>query len=42
MRTIIVGDIHGCFQELQALLKAVDFDQKTDCLISIGDLMDGG
>ncbi len=42
MRTIIIGDIHGCFQELQTLLKAVDFDQKTDRLISIGDLMDRG
>jgi len=42
MRTIIVGDIHGCYQELTKLLKKVEFDKERDRLISLGDLMDRG
>ena len=42
MRTIVIGDIHGCFQELTVLLKKVDFDQELDRLISLGDLIDRG
>lgn len=40
-RTIVVGDIHGCFDELQTLLKRVNFHEK-DELISVGDLVDRG
>ena len=40
-RTIVVGDIHGCFEELQTLLASINFHEK-DELISIGDLVDRG
>lgn len=40
-RTIVVGDIHGCFEELQTLLSQINFQEK-DELISIGDLVDRG
>ena len=36
-RTIIVGDIHGCFDELKSLLDLVNFSS-SDLLISVGDL----
>ena len=42
MRTIIIGDIHGCHQELLALLGKVQFDREQDRLVSLGDLMDRG
>lgn len=42
MRTIIIGDIHGCYRELVKLLEKVKFDRKADRLISLGDLMDRG
>lgn len=42
MRTIIIGDIHGCYQELVKLLEKVNYDKKADRLISLGDLMDRG
>ena len=41
-RTIFVGDIHGCFDELMELLEKVQFDPKSDRLISLGDLMHKG
>ena len=40
-RTIVVGDIHGCFDELQKLLSRIHFTDR-DELISIGDLVDRG
>ena len=42
MRTIIVGDIHGCIQELTGLLMKLEFNQREDRLVSLGDLMDRG
>lgn len=40
---LIVGDIHGCFDKLQARLKAVGFDPGAgDRLFSVGDLVDRG
>lgn len=42
MRSIVIGDIHGCFRELQALLKKVRFEQKSDRLILLGDVIDRG
>jgi serine/threonine protein phosphatase 1 len=41
MRTIVVGDIHGCYAELQHLLAKVDITRE-DCLISLGDIVDRG
>ncbi|GAA2631413.1 metallophosphoesterase family protein [Paractinoplanes durhamensis] len=40
-RTVIVGDIHGCFDELVELLDRVDL-QPDDLLVSVGDLVDRG
>lgn len=40
-RTVIVGDIHGCFDELIELLEKVGL-QPDDLLVSVGDLVDRG
>lgn len=40
-RTIIVGDIHGCIEELDELLKLVDLGVD-DTFISVGDVVDKG
>lgn len=40
-RTIVFGDVHGCFDELQDLLRAVKA-QPYDRLISVGDLISKG
>lgn len=37
-----VGDIHGCFDQLDAKLRALDFSPKKDFLVSLGDLVDRG
>lgn len=41
-RYIIVGDIHGCLDELQGLLKDLNFNPLEDVLVSAGDLVDRG
>ena len=41
MRTIIIGDIHGCDQKLHALLDKIQPDAE-DLLILLGDLFDRG
>lgn len=41
-RDLVVGDIHGCYDELQALLRQADFDTAKDRLFSTGDLIDRG
>ncbi len=40
-RVVVVGDIHGCFMELQHLLTSVQFSHD-DILISVGDLVNRG
>lgn len=42
MSNYIVGDVHGCFKELQKLLKKVFFNKKKDTLWSTGDLVARG
>lgn len=42
MRMFVVGDIHGCFDELMAALDAVGFDKAEDRLFALGDLVDRG
>jgi hypothetical protein len=37
-RTIVIGDVHGCYDELQDLLRAVKAGPE-DRLISVGDLI---
>ncbi|QQR88973.1 MAG: metallophosphoesterase [Myxococcales bacterium] len=41
-RTIIVGDVHGCSAELEALLKQCAFEQGSDEVIFVGDLVGKG
>src|SRR5882724_9261251 len=40
-RTIVVGDIHGCYDELMALLEKVDLGD-SDRVVSVGDLITKG
>lgn len=41
-RLIFIGDIHGCKNELEELLKKVKFDEATDHLVSVGDIVTKG
>jgi diadenosine tetraphosphatase ApaH/serine/threonine PP2A family protein phosphatase len=40
-RTVVVGDIHGCYDELVALVQSVGLGE-SDRLISVGDLVTKG
>ena len=40
-QTLVIGDIHGCFYELQALLDKSGLDDG-DAIIAIGDMVDRG
>ena len=40
-RTIIIGDIHGCYEEMLTLLNSIEFGSN-DLLIAAGDLVDRG
>lgn len=46
MRTIVMSDIHGCYNELvnlmQDLVDSEKYDEKTDRLIFLGDYIDRG
>jgi bis(5'-nucleosyl)-tetraphosphatase (symmetrical) len=42
VRTIVVGDIHGCLEEFDELVKLVSYKQGGDRLILVGDLIDRG
>lgn len=41
-RFLIVGDIHGCLDELLQMLEERSFDLKDDVLITCGDIVDRG
>jgi serine/threonine protein phosphatase 1 len=41
MRTLAIGDIHGCLRALDALLDAVD-PQRDDLVVILGDYVDRG
>lgn len=41
-RTVIVGDIHGCLDELNDLLDKIAFNKSVDKFISVGDVLDRG
>jgi len=41
-RTILIGDVHGCFVELKALLKKARFNVQSDRLVLAGDLVGKG
>ena len=42
MATYLIGDVHGCYDELVALLHQVDFNFKKDTLWLTGDLVARG
>ena len=42
MSTYLIGDVHGCYDELIALLAQVEFDPSTDTLWLTGDLVARG
>ena len=42
MRTIIIGDIHGCYYTLLNLLEKVEYDKQNDKLVFVGDYIDRG
>lgn len=41
MQTLVIGDIHGCFDELQALLDKAGLTEN-DSIVSVGDCVDRG
>ena len=41
-RTVIIGDIHGCYTELMNLLEKIQYSPENDRLISVGDLVHKG
>lgn len=41
-RDFVVVDLHGCLDQLEALLKAIGFDPARDRLFSVGNLVDRG
>ncbi len=42
MATYIIGDLHGCYDELLQLLQLINYNSKTDRLLFAGDLVNGG
>lgn len=42
MSTYIIGDVHGCYEDLMRLLERIQFDAKRDRLIFVGDLINRG
>lgn len=41
-RMFVVGDIHGCLDQLEAELARLGFDREKDRLYAVGDLVDRG
>jgi len=41
-KTIIIGDVHGCIDEMRALVQQTNYRAGTDDLIFVGDLINRG
>lgn len=41
-RDFIIGDLHGCYNELLTVMEREDFNTQVDRLFSVGDLIDRG
>lgn len=41
-KTIVIGDVHGCIDELKALLDRAKWEPNKDRVICVGDLVDRG
>ncbi|CAI5737397.1 unnamed protein product [Hyaloperonospora brassicae] len=41
-RVLVIGDVHGCYDELQSLLEACDYSPRHDRLAFVGDLVNKG
>ncbi|CAH0482717.1 unnamed protein product [Peronospora belbahrii] len=41
-RILVIGDVHGCFDELQLLLQECNFSPPSDRLVFVGDLVNKG
>lgn len=46
MRTIVIGDVHGCYNELKELISALEenneYDKNIDKIVFLGDYIDRG
>ncbi|MEX0606558.1 MAG: metallophosphoesterase, partial [Halofilum sp. (in: g-proteobacteria)] len=42
MATWAIGDLHGCYDDLQQLLEAIEFAPERDRLWFVGDLVNRG
>lgn len=42
MATYVIGDLQGCYDELQALLKQIDYQPENDHLWFVGDIVNRG
>ena len=42
MRTFVIGDVHGCLDDLLAILEEINFAVGVDKLISVGDIINRG
>lgn len=41
-RILVVGDLHGCYDSFVNKLQELNYNQSTDVIISVGDLVDRG
>jgi len=41
-KTYVIGDVHGCYQTLKALLDKISPDPQTDVVVFLGDYVNRG